>query len=158
MALQDISGGRYKAVLSVPATAKFNPQRDVADSALTGSADLVSLVDGGGNPIGSSANPLYTTGGGSAATPASNAAVTSVPLTTGSSQALASNVARKGAMFTNAAASTAYILYGTGTASSTLYSVALGAGQYFNAPMDFTGAFQAALASGTGNLLVTELS
>ena len=99
------------------------------------------------------------------ATGPANAAVTSVSCTTTSASLLASNTARKGASFTNDSTYIAYVLEGSGTASSTNYSFTVDPnGDYVELPTDngncYTGALQVIWESGAsgGAMRVTETS
>jgi len=85
----------------------------------------------------------------------SSASVTSFT-STSSAQVLASNTNRKGIVLYNQGAGSVYILLGTGTASSTNFSVGLGTGDNFTIT-GFTGALQGIFTT-AGTLQVTELS
>jgi len=85
----------------------------------------------------------------------SSASVTSFT-STSSAQVLASNANRKGIVLYNQGAGSVYILLGTGTASSTNFSVGLGTGDNVTIT-GFTGALQGIFTT-AGTLQVTELS
>lgn len=113
----------------------------------TGKAVQVQL-DGSGN--------IPTSGGSSGGTtPPATPTVTSVGDTTTSTQLLASNTSRKEAEFYNTSSAILYILKGSGTASSTNFTIALNQGDYYTT--NITSAFQGVWASDAGGIVaVTE--
>ena len=83
-------------------------------------------------------------------------AVTAVSSTTTSTVAVAANTSRQELAFENSDANRAYILLGSGTASSTNYSFSLA--QFENASRDgYRGEVNVVWAGdGTGHLMVTQ--
>ena len=72
---------------------------------------------------------------------------------------LASNSSRKGAMLYNDSNSKLYLLFGSGTASTTNYTVQLASGTYYEVPFPcFTGQLTGIWASANGAARVTELT
>jgi hypothetical protein len=73
---------------------------------------------------------------------------------------LASNAARKGAIFYNDSTAILYLAYGAGAASVTSYSVQIPANGYFELPPQpiYTGAIRGIWATANGNCRITELS
>lgn len=92
------------------------------------------------------------------------ASVARVAALTTSATVLAANLQRTGAKFMNDSNAMCYVLEGSGTASSTNFSVKLapndanGIGGYYETPFGFTGAVQAVWTAATGALAVTETS
>jgi hypothetical protein len=68
MALQSLSNGNYKAVVTFPVTAMSTPKRDATNGVLTAEGDLVSLIDQSGNAVGTFANPIFVSGSSSPTT------------------------------------------------------------------------------------------
>lgn len=62
---QDLSGDNYGAVIPITASAMFAPKRDATSGVLTAGLKVVTLTDQTGAAIGTSGNPLFTSGGGS---------------------------------------------------------------------------------------------
>ena len=115
-------------------------------------------------PSTSSASELYdsltgflnTVEGGAA-----SAAVVTVACTETSTQALAIGDASVGASFVNLSNADAYILLGSGTASTTNYTVKLkhGGDDIYETPYNYSGAVQVVFAhSGSGNLVITKFN
>lgn len=79
---------------------------------------------------------------------------------TSSVTVLASNTSRNGATFYNDSTAICYLLIGTGTASSTVFSVYLGPSMLYELPLfkggTYTGIVSGIWASATGNMRVTE--
>lgn len=71
---------------------------------------------------------------------------------------LASNATRKGAAVYYDAAAILYVLAGTGTVSSSLYTLKMGAGfyTYYEVPASYTGVISGIWSVATGSALVTE--
>lgn len=104
---------------------------------------------------------LITAEGGAAVVPPATATVSSVNSGVASVVALASNVNRRGAIFTNDDANQARLLFGAGTASATNYSVTVAAngGSVVLENGEFTGAVQVIWdGDGSGALRVTEFT
>lgn len=80
--------------------------------------------------------------------------------TVGGVTLLAANANRKGATITNDSGAIMYVLFAvTGTVSSTVYTVRLGANDYYEVPFGYTGAISGIWASaGAGNALMSELT
>ena len=83
--------------------------------------------------------------------PATNVTVSRVATSTTSGQLLAANAARVGWRVHNEAAVVLYVLFGTGTASATNYSVSVAAASSYECSIPFAGAVQGVLASGAGS-------
>lgn len=107
------------------------------------------------DPTGTTVQPVS---GSVTTTPvvSSTSTVTRVATSTTSATALAANVNRKQAIINTEAGST-FVLFGTGTASVTNYSVLLAANSTFEVPPVWQGAIQVIRSSGTGNIQVTEM-
>lgn len=89
--------------------------------------------------------------------PVSSATVTSVDSATASTNILAANAARKGAIITNTDENSLYLDLSGGTASATNYSVELATDGTYQVPFGYTGAITGIWAvDGTGAALVTE--
>ena len=88
----------------------------------------------------------------------STATQTSVAGATSSTSLLASNAARLGATVYNDSTAILYLLLGSGTASTSAYSVQMAAGAYYEVPFGYTGAIKAIWASATGAARITEFS
>jgi hypothetical protein len=58
----------------------------------------------------------------------------------------------------NASGQIAYVLCGPGTVSSTLHTVALANGAYWEAPYQFGGQITCVLAASTGNVMATRFA
>lgn len=71
---------------------------------------------------------------------------------------LASNANRLGATVTNDSTAILYLLLGSATASTTVYSVQLAAGDYYEVPFNYTGQLTGIWASATGAARVTEMT
>ena len=90
---------------------------------------------------------------------ASTSDVTSVAGTTSSSAVLASNANRIFASIYNNTNKNMYVLLGSGTASTSNFSILLMTTAYWEVPNDYTGAINAIWAGGvSGSALVTELT
>jgi hypothetical protein len=127
-------------------------------------AAFVQLLGTDGVTPASSSNPVPTSGGssGGGVVAPGTATTTSTAASTASQQVHAANANRLGASFANTGTvGTVYLLYGTGAASATNYTVSLPPGSTWNLPQNFLGAFQAvwsSTAAGAGPLLMTELT
>lgn len=71
---------------------------------------------------------------------------------------LASNTSRKGAAVFNDSTATLYLLLSSGTSTTSLYSVQLGPGGYYEVPYGYTGVIKGLWSSATGNARVTEFT
>lgn len=83
----------------------------------------------------------------------------SVALTAADQQVLAANSSRKGFLIENDSSTTVYLLIGSGTASATLKSFTMQAGDVYEPPnwlAGYTGAIRCLSAAATGSLRVTE--
>jgi hypothetical protein len=90
---------------------------------------------------------------------ASTSNVTSVPGATSSTSVLAANSSRIFASIYNNTNKNMYILLGSGTASTSNFSILVMTTAYWEVPNDYTGAINAIWSPGvTGSCLVTELS
>ena len=88
----------------------------------------------------------------------STATQTSVAGATSSTSLLASNAARLGATVYNDSTAILYLLLGSGTASTSAYSVQLGPGAYYEVPFGYRGAIKAIWSAANGAAKVTELT
>jgi hypothetical protein len=128
-------------------------------------ANLNATVIGAGT-AGTANSGVVTIQGISGMTPvsvtqnkANTSAVTTVAGATSTTSILASNANRQFAAIYNNTNKNMYVLLGTGTASSSNFTTLLMQDVYWELPVDYTGAVQAAWANGvTGNALVTELT
>ena len=108
-------------------------------------ADM-AIVDGAGNQITSFGSPAKPTVGTQTIVAASATSVT----------VLASNANRLGASITNDSTAILYLLVGAGTASTTVYTVKLSAGAYYEVPFSYTGIIVGIWSSATGSARVME--
>ena len=130
---------------SVPITAGSGTPIRVLSGLGAGTADqqVVTLATQDGTLLGRS---------GTSSSSSVAASVTSGTL-------LAANTARIGATVANdAGGAVLYVLLGTGTASSTSYTVAVPAGGYYEVPFGYTGQIDGVWASASGNARITELT
>lgn len=88
----------------------------------------------------------------------STATQTSVAAATSSTALLSANAARLGATVYNDSTAILYVLLGSGTASTSAYTVQVAAGGYYEVPYGYTGAIKGIWASATGNARLTELT
>jgi hypothetical protein len=88
----------------------------------------------------------------------STATQTSVAGATSSTSLLASNAARLGATVYNDSTAILYLLLGSGTASTSAYSVQVGAGGYYEVPFGYTGAIKGIWSAAAGTARLTELT
>lgn len=113
--------------------------------------DLYNLIARGGGAGG----PAPPTGDNAANT----ATQSSVASATSSTTILAANTARYGAIVANDDANALYLLMGSGTASSTNYTVKLYTDDIFVVPFGFTGQLTGIWAAdGSGSARVTEIT
>lgn len=86
--------------------------------------------------------------------------VTNVNDTAASTTILASNSSRKGAMLTNDSSAALYLLFGSGTASATNYTVKVSSNGYYEVPFGYTGQLNGVWATdpNDGAARVTELT
>jgi hypothetical protein len=89
---------------------------------------------------------------------AGTSAITSVSAATSSTSLLSANAARLGATVYNDSTAICYLLLNSGTASTTNYTVQLGAGGYYEVPFGYTGAIKAIWASATGSARIMEFT
>ena len=127
----------------------------------------IYIVDVYGNPIPSGAGsfiPSVNAGNHDATTqrvvqggnPTST--VTQVGSAAVDTSLLAANAVRKGALFFNDSTATLFILYGTGVASATNYSVKIGPQAYFEDPLQYTGGYHGIWSAANGFVYCTEVS
>lgn len=104
----------------------------------------VYQVDGSGNPLANS---------GAAAVTSVNAVASDTPL-------LAANANRRAAYFFNDSTAILYLLFGTGTASTTNYSVQIPGQGFFEVPSTpiYTGGFHGIWSAANGAVRMTELT
>lgn len=86
------------------------------------------------------------------------AAITQVASSATSGQLLAANTNKTGTSFFNDSTQILYLLYGSGTASTTNYSVQVPAKTLYEDPFHFTGVFTGIWAAANGNVYCTEVS
>jgi len=88
------------------------------------------------------------------------ATVTSVNAAAADTSLIASNTSRKGIFFYNDSTAILYLLFGTGTASTTNYTVQVPAQGFFEMPTApvFTGGFHGIWSAAAGSVRITELS
>lgn len=110
--------------------------------------NIWASTGGGSNSPASNVNVV----GGSTGTP-SNVASSASSVTI-----LAANSSRLGATIYNDSTQVLYLLLGSGTASSSNYSVQLVGGAYYEVPFNFKGQLTGIWASASGNARVTELT
>lgn len=101
------------------------------------------------------AMPLFTRSGGSAAAPSTAAAATAVTAATDTTTILAANTNRKGASIWNASTATLYLELGS-TVSASDFAVAMGAGDYFEVPYNYTGVIVGLWTAANGTAMVRE--
>lgn len=85
-------------------------------------------------------------------------AQTSVSAATSSTTLLAANTVRRGATVYNDSTAVLYLLLSTQTASATLFTAALAAGDYYEVPFGYTGIVNGIWVTATGSARVTEIS
>lgn len=71
---------------------------------------------------------------------------------------LASNANRMGATVTNDSTAILYLLLANATSSTTVHTVQLGPGDYYEVPFGYSGVIKGIWASATGSARVTELT
>lgn len=86
------------------------------------------------------------------------ATITQVTSSATSGQALAANTNKEGTSFFNASNQICYLLYGSGTASSTNYTTQIAPNQLYEDPWHFTGIFTVVWVAANGFLYCTEIS
>jgi hypothetical protein len=112
----------------------------------TAQASRVVLVNSAGSAAGDSA-------AGPATGATTSVASSATPVTL-----KAANTARKGLTIFNDSTQVLYVLLGAGTVSSTVYTVQLSAGAYYEVPFGFSGAVTGLWASANGNARLTEIT
>lgn len=98
----------------------------------------------------------------SGSTTSSTSAPTQVSASATSVTILASNTSRLGATIVNNSSAIMYLLLNSGTATSSVYTVALAplgsVGAYYEVPFNYIGAIHGVWATATGNAIVTEFT
>lgn len=84
--------------------------------------------------------------------------VTQVASSASDTSLLAANTNRTGTLFFNDSTAIMYLLYGTGVASTTNYSVQVPSKGYYEDPFHYTGGYHAIWASANGFVYCTEVS
>jgi hypothetical protein len=84
--------------------------------------------------------------------------VTQVASANSDTSLLAANTNKKGTLFFNDSTAILYLLYGTGVASTTNYSVQIQPKGYFEDPMHYTGGFHGIWSAANGFVYCTEVS
>lgn len=116
------------------------------------------------NVIADSTGALKTSGTASFTPPAAGTGTrTNVVGAAADTTILAANTNRRGATIYNDSSALLYLLLGTGTASTTNFTVILGGngsgiGGYYELPFNYTGIVKGIWASATGNARVTEFT
>lgn len=110
-------------------------------------ASRVTMVDSTGAAVALASTTAPATG-----------ATTSVASSATTVTILAANTARRGATVYNDSTQVLYLLLGAGTASSSVYTVQLAAGAYYEVPFGFTGVLTGLWASANGNARVTQIT
>jgi len=88
-----------------------------------------------------------------------NAVQTSVASTAGSKAILAANAARRGAIIQNTSTDVLYLLFGGGTADTTVtHTVRLASNAYYEVPFGFTGAITGISSGTNGAANITEFT
>lgn len=124
--------------------------------------DLSSLVPLGADSIRARAVALFDANGvqlsGFDSSRPANAAITTLPATATSQTLLAANPARRQVFLTNEAPKTLYVAFAAAAAVAS-YTVPVASGATVTLPLNgYTGVLSAILASGTGNVRVTEVT
>ncbi len=88
----------------------------------------------------------------------STSTVTQVASSASDVSILAANANKKGTIFFNDSTAILYLLYGTGTASLTNYSVQIPAKALFEDPLHYTGGFHGIWSAANGFVYCTEVS
>lgn len=130
----------------------------------------VVITDASGSIFGTNSSPLWVTGSvsvggvvsvtGSVLTreqPFSNSTVTRVTASTTSATILAANGGRRTTVIFNEGSAKVFIKLGA-SASTTNYTIQLGAGGSFIIPEGYTGIISAVFSTNTGNVQISELS
>lgn len=110
-------------------------------------ADRVTLVGADGLPVDAAEQPAAATG-----------ATTSVGAATSATSLKAANANRLGLTVYNDSTATLYLLLGAGTVSSTVHTVQLAPGAYYETPFRFTGAVTGIWSAVNGNARITEIT
>ncbi len=84
--------------------------------------------------------------------------VTQVASAASDTSLLAANTNKKGTLFFNDSTAILYLLYGTGVASTTNYSVQIPSKAYFEDPLHYTGGFHGIWSAANGFVYCTEVS
>lgn len=121
----------------------------------TGSKVRTEQVSAGGNTVDQQVVSLANSDGVLMGL-ASTSAQSSVSAATSSTSLLSANANRLGASVYNDSTAILYLLLNSGTASTTAYSVQLGAGAYYEVPFGYTGAIKGIWASATGAARIME--
>lgn len=84
--------------------------------------------------------------------------VTQITSAASDTSLLAANANKKGTIFFNDSTATLYLLYGTGVASTTNYSVQINPKGFFEDPLHYTGGYHGIWSSANGFVYCTEVS
>ncbi len=126
----------------------------MADIVQSGAGFAVKFHDNGD---GTYSSTTYVTGGaGGVSSSTSNQS--SVASSTGAVDLLADNTGRKGATIFNDSTAILYILLGTATPTSSIYSLQVASNGYYELPFGYLGRVRGLWASQNGNARITELS
>lgn len=142
---------------TIPTTISSGTITDITNAVTVIQPTATSLKTQAENYVGGSAvsisNQLQV------ASSAATATVTSVSASATSITILASNASRKGAMLFNDSNQTLYLLFGSGVASASNYSVRIPSNSYFDLDMPvYTGQLNGLWNSANGSVKVTELT
>jgi len=145
-----------------------NIQTDYDSGAGTQTMTMYGLAlpaSGGAVAGGTSTNPMRTDPTGTTSQPitlttSATATVTSVSGAASDTSLIASNTSRRGILFYNDSTAILYLLFGTGAASTSNYTVQIPAQGFFEMPVApvYTGGFHGIWAAANGSVKITELT
>lgn len=151
------TGSEVKVTASAYSSGTANIRIEgTAGTGLPGSS-MSQIMDSAGNARG--ANVTAGNAVQAAPGPTATSAITSVASANTNTSLLASNTSRSGAYFFNDSTAILYLAFAS-SASTTAYTVQIGAGSFFEMPTNpvYTGAIFGIWASANGNARITELS
>jgi len=145
-----------------------NIQADYDSGAGTQTMTMYGLAlpaSGGAVAGGTATNPMRTDPTGTTPQPttlptSATAIVTSVSSAAADTSLIASNMSRKGILLYNDSTAILYLLFGTGVASASNYTVQIPAQGFFEMPVApvYTGGFHGIWAAANGSVKITELT
>lgn len=153
IATDDVAGVHYQAVKVVDATL------DSTNRLIIDSSGRISVVLAANSVASFPVDIIAQTLGAISVTQTrpSTAAVTSVAASATSVTLLALNTSRRDSSIYNDSSADLYIKLGT-TASTTSFTVKLGAGEYYEVAFAYTGRIDGIWSSATGSARITELT